>query len=265
MALPAFLAKTTPELRLRSFGIEPGDLEIHFQSPRPGLAIALLQACAADGQGRALDSGILWEWPVGFRTELLLRIAFLTRPRPLDVTMACGNADCGQKMEVEFQEQDLVNQSPWDRPVAELRLGDHIFRFRRPSGQDQKQWLEQAPADEGQAFGLMLRTLIAADQQPPFPFAEVSLEVMQQLDHAMAELDPLTGFHVTVACPHCGLEQTQPMDLEQLAIEILHSAQRSVLDAVHVLAGHYHWSEQEILAIAPWRRRIYLQKIGAES
>jgi len=26
----------------------------------------------------------------------------------LDVTMACGNADCGQKMEVEFQEQDLV-------------------------------------------------------------------------------------------------------------------------------------------------------------
>jgi hypothetical protein len=43
--------------------------------------------------------------------------------------------------------------------------------------------------------------------------------------------------------------------------EIDHWVKHLLLD-VHVLAKAYGWSENDILEISPWRRRIYLEMIG---
>jgi len=85
-------------------------------------------------------------------------------------------------------------------------------------------------------------------------------ESLRELSDAMAQFDPLVAFHLTTQCPACDEEVTLRVDLEQVAVAVLHRQKQQLLEAVHRLASAYGWEEKEILELSPERRTFYLER-----
>jgi hypothetical protein len=77
-----------------------------------------------------------------------------------------------------------------------------------------------------------------------------------------AELDRRTGISagaVALTCPDCGHGWTVQIDVATFAWREIEILAGQLLRYVDVLARRYGWSEQEILALSPARRRFYLE------
>ena len=64
---------------------------------------------------------------------------------------------------------------------------------------------------------------------------------------------------IDVACPECGEATRAELDIASYLWTELDAWARDVLLDVHLLATAYGWSEPEILALSPTRRRYYLE------
>jgi hypothetical protein len=77
-----------------------------------------------------------------------------------------------------------------------------------------------------------------------------------------AELDRRTGISagaVALTCPDCGHGWNLQIDVATFAWREIEILAGQLLRYVDVLARRYGWSEQEILALSPARRRFYLE------
>jgi hypothetical protein len=112
----------------------------------------------------------------------------------------------------------------------------------------------------------MARRLLTADNAGDKPdIAELGEGWVESAGQALQALDPLVDFSLDTTCPHCGLENHFELDLEVLCLRRLHRAQWVLLETVHTLAKHYHWSEAQIFAVPAWRRAYYLNLIAQEA
>ncbi|MEK8145417.1 hypothetical protein NKH18_40785 [Streptomyces sp. M10(2022)] len=74
-----------------------------------------------------------------------------------------------------------------------------------------------------------------------------------------AEADPTAEVTLNVACPECGEATPAELDITFYLWTELDTWARDLLLDVHLLATAYGWSEPEILALSPIRRRYYLE------
>jgi hypothetical protein len=242
------------DLMFRRFGIYESDLNIDFSTlPRPFLVTEILDCCTRDALGRPVDRNFFWDLTVGTRTECLLRLAATDDEIPL--ALRCPNSACGRELEIELtvaEISELQQQAFKDEPIfvtAELKL-------RRPTGNDQLAWLGQSFDGESEALQQMLCTLVVEGVP--------SHESLEEIGRVMEEHDPLVNFTVRVQCPDCEQESVCEIDLEELSLNRLRQAQFRLFAAVHRLAAHYHWSEEEIFKVPHWRRDYYLSLLERE-
>jgi hypothetical protein len=88
-------------------------------------------------------------------------------------------------------------------------------------------------------------------------------ELVQAASTAMEKTDEQANVRIALGCPACSHQWSQPFDIvSYLWSEIEEWAQRLVLE-IHVLASAYGWSESEIVALTPRRRRLYWDMVGA--
>ncbi|MFE2678310.1 hypothetical protein [Streptomyces hygroscopicus] len=91
------------------------------------------------------------------------------------------------------------------------------------------------------------------------PAAELPEPVQRRLAEAAERADPAADVTLNVACPACGAATRAELDIASyLWAELDHWARDLLLD-VHLLATAYGWSEPQILALSPLRRRYYLE------
>ncbi|MEU1948705.1 hypothetical protein ABZ554_41195 [Streptomyces sp. NPDC020125] len=112
---------------------------------------------------------------------------------------------------------------------------------------------------------LLARCLVSvhrAGQPVPadrLPLAELPEPVQRKLAEAAEHADPAADVTLNVACPECGEATRAELDIASyLWAELDHWARDLLLD-VHLLATAYGWSEPQILALSPLRRRYYLE------
>jgi hypothetical protein len=234
---------------LRPFGTA-GDLDLEFGQPdRPALVTALLVRCSERG-----DAAFWWRQQVGLRSAALLRILGATEGRPqLTLTARCGRLPCAADFEFGLPLDTLAGQDDECGPIRVELPGCRFATLRLPTGADLRRWHDTPPASRAGALRMMLAALVVEGAVGPADEAIVS--------DAIAERDPLVAFAVHCACPACGAPQEVTVDLEGLALARLAARQRALLREVHCMAGHYGWTEQEVLALAPSRRARYLAVI----
>ncbi|GAA1243929.1 hypothetical protein GCM10009578_100120 [Streptomyces rhizosphaericus] len=91
------------------------------------------------------------------------------------------------------------------------------------------------------------------------PAAELPEPVQRRRAEAAERADPAADVTLSVACPECGEATRAELDIASyLWAELDHWARDLLLD-VHLLATAYGWSEPQILALSPLRRRYYLE------
>src|SRR5262249_52881551 len=87
-------------------------------------------------------------------------------------------------------------------------------------------------------------------------------EIVTSVAAGMAEADPQAEVRIALTCPSCSNQWSPMFDIVGfLWGEIEDWAERLLLD-VHALASTYGWSERDIVAMSPRRRRFYLDMVG---
>ncbi|KAF4406240.1 hypothetical protein [Streptomyces lycii] len=132
----------------------------------------------------------------------------------------------------------------------------------RGSGSGPGSGAAAGPALEARRL-LLARCVVAASRAgralPAGRLPELPESVQRRIAEAAEEADPAAAVTLNVACPECGEATKAELDIASYLWTELDSWARDLLLDVHLLAGAYGWSEREILALSPLRRRYYLE------
>lgn len=137
-----------------------------------------------------------------------------------------------------------VQQDGWD------------VEFRLPGVAD----LTAAARAADPRTALLARCLVSAGHDGTAVTAgELPAQVQRRIVDAVEAADPGADTALNVACPECGRATRAELDIASYLWTELDAWARDVLLDVHLLATAYGWSEPEILALSPTRRRYYLE------
>lgn len=199
---------------------------------------------------------------IGDRDALLFLLQSSLFGETLETVAACPA--CGERLESRFSVGDVCPapaQWPQPREPMELRHDGYRIRFRLPCSEDLIAIAGETPAN-GDA--LLERCVLDARQgRRALPPAELPADIRGRLGDTMAEHDPVADLRMGIACPACGHAWSAALDIVGYLWEELDDWAQDLLTQVHVLARHYAWSERDILALTPVRRRYYLDLLQA--
>ncbi|MEV4701683.1 hypothetical protein [Actinoplanes sp. NPDC049316] len=196
--------------------------------------------------------------PVGERDGDLVALRRRLFGDAVPLRAACG--ECGEELEFAF---DLAAIPAAAEPDGERRVtsGDWTVLVRQPTAGD---LLAVAAAPPGRARLVLLAACVAeatrgqqpasADQLPP--------EVCRLVAEACAAADPRADITLAIACAVCGHKTAAALDIGAVLWAELDNWARSLLLDVHLLARTYGWTEADVFALSPLRRRYYLELAG---
>jgi hypothetical protein len=197
--------------------------------------------------------------PVGRRDGLLLSLRERTFGSTLRCLFTCS--ECGERVEIAFDVADLrVEPAPAPSGVLSVEARGYSIEFRLPTARD----LIDLPVAgvEAARRALLERCLLKALRNGvPGSVLDVPDEVIGEVSAEMERVDGQACVELGTTCPACGRARTCILDMGAfLWTEVAAWAQRTLRD-VHALASAYHWSEADILAMSPWKRRAYLDLV----
>ena len=234
-------------IELRAFGVDAADLDIDFGAAnRAGVVTDVLARCAL-ADGGPLAPADAWALPVGTRLHALVAVCRSSGWSELSRVLDCPAESCDEEIEVELPLAALAGaarEAEASDPAMVTWAGGS-FRPRRPTGDDLRRWRDEPPSDE---------EILAALGGP----AEATSELVAATEEALADAEPLVDLRVASVCPRCGEPLDVAIDVEHQAVALLRRAQDELLRDVGTLARAFHWSEHEIAALPPHRRRRYL-------
>jgi hypothetical protein len=260
------------ELVLRPFGHTKADIDVDFRHPsRPYRVTQVLKACTTakiEDKGK-IPEEFFWSLELGKRIEALAVVATIGDSNDngeIPLHLNCLSESCGEQLEIglgrdELQavQADVVGK---DGGNFAFRVKNREYRFRRPTGLDQLRWQQNSYSDEqSAALTMVQQLLIKEESSPENPLPPITAEILDTINRGLVAHDPLVHFELTVVCPECNRNNSYVLDLEELILERLNKIQQDLLLTIHRLASHYHWSEQQILAVSPQRRAYYLSLI----
>lgn len=261
--LPLFTASSVARLKggtgFRRFGKFESDLAVDFSATnRAALATRLLELCAVDPEG-LLPSRHFIELSIGKRIECLLLLAAGGWEKTLSLVFKCQG--CGEDLELDLTVEELSDvQREADKiETIGVDLEGGRIEFRKPQGRDQEVWARTVFRDEQDAAARMISALVVT---PDFTTA-LDTDAVHEIERIFEDADPLVNFHCRVRCGECARLNGYRVDLMETALAMLSRMQTQLIHAIHRMASHYHWSEEDVLAVPEWRRQLYLQLIGA--
>ena len=80
----------------------------------------------------------------------------------------------------------------------------------------------------------------------------------------MEEAAPQVDLTLEAHCPECARAFAVPFDLLGFFLGECKTSRALLYREVHYLAYHYHWSEQDILALPREKRRTYIALLAEE-
>ncbi|MFE5739576.1 hypothetical protein [Streptomyces celluloflavus] len=232
---------------------------------------------ARQGGGRALllhraarpgaDTDALLSVPLGERAADLFALRRALFGDRMQVTLDCADAECGAAMEFDLDAGELGAVRPVV-PEGGLRVteGDWVVEFRLPGAADLAAVAAAATAVTDATAARRLLAARCAVSAVRGGRAATAAEVrrlpdpvLKRFAEAAEAADPGAELTLVIACPECGAATSAELDIAAYLWTELDAWAREVLLDVHLLASAYGWSEPEILALSPRRRRYYLE------
>jgi hypothetical protein len=232
----------------------------------PGIALLdLWEACArADpvtrgtllmrlSSRRAAEDGDIDDLPLGQRNRVLMDILGQLG-RGIEGTVTCPG--CDETIEVDLPVKALLATNAGLTPEP-IPLGEASITWRLPTTADLL--AASHSADPAEAYDVLLQRCVTHID------GTVGAEdVAAAIAIAIEATDPLSDLELLVTCPACGDPQKISVDPVDHLWREIDARARDLIDEVAVLARAYGWTEAEVLAVPPTRRRAYLELVGDE-
>jgi uncharacterized protein (UPF0212 family) len=220
----------------------------HGQAPGRR-ALALLAAAEPGADPAAL--------PAGLRDAALLRLHARALGGRLEAVASCPV--CGEQLEVALDAAELAAAGgPTPETELVVRAAGHEVRFRAPTAAD----LAALPRDGAELLARCVTTGRRLRDGAAVEAAALPEAVRAAVERAMAAADPAAELDLALSCPACGHGWSEALDPAEFVWVAIEARARWLAGEVHALAGAYGWSEAEILAQRPARRRLYLEVLG---
>lgn len=190
----------------------------------------------------------------------------------MEVVVECP--ECAEKLEFELGIGELLgkhahqNAEPdtpdgaSSRPTLHIDSGSWSVDFRSPTAADLDAVSGLAGADaEAAREALLTRIVIRAERSGRKAGASrIPSSVQQAIAAAAAEADPAADVRLAMRCPACSQKISAELDIAEYLWRELDVWARAVLSDIHLLASCYGWTEDQILALSPRRRRYYVER-----
>lgn len=210
----------------------------------------------------------LAELPIGRRDNLLLTLREWTFGPRLTALATCPQH--GGSLELDFNVQDIrvgeVDEvdGRFSEPLS-FTMNGYEVSYRLPNSADLAAVAVKERVAEAED-ALLRRCLVGIRHEgssvAPESLPEGEFEaVAAALTAEMSSQDPQADTRLAVVCPECGHEWEISFDIVSYFWAEIDAWARRTLREVHILASTYGWSEREILALTPNRRRLYLEVI----
>lgn len=222
---------------------------------RPALDRTVTLAAAASG----LPFEEVADLPLGDCDLLLLRLREECFGPRLDGLAECPR--CHTELDVSIDVDELLPMIRNDAERLSSAIPDaHSRRTVQVAGTEAE--LRPLTSRDIRMCGrdrdrLLARCVIgaSADGSALVPSPDVLAAVEATLD----ALDPQAAVALAVDCPECGATWQAPVDITEFVWSEVDRFARRLLYDVHTLARAYGWTEADVLAVGPARRRFYLQ------
>jgi len=212
---------------------------------------------------------------------LVLKLREATFGAQVQATVQCPWEACREKVDIDFSLQDIpVHESEEKGPLYTRELSpDAALRgeqgeqyrevvFRLPNSEDQEAISPVVEEDEAKALALLLTRCICRlgplHAPGPAVIHRLSPLARAEIERHMAEAAPQVDLTLAVHCPECGREFAVPFDLLGFLLGECKTSRELLYREVHYLAYHYHWSEQDIMALPREKRRKYIALLAEE-
>lgn len=192
------------------------------------------------------------ELPLSALNSLLLELRRDAFGAALPCTADCPG--CGESLDVTVASHELLPAGGGGAAIATATLVSYgrTVTYRALTGRDVRAVDPEAPRARQT---LVRRSVLSVDP----PDGEVPDEVLEDVARHLAELDPGADSVLTLDCPQCEHRWDAALDLaDHLWTDVCGYAHR-LLHEVHALARAFGWTEADVLAIGPTRRRFYLE------
>ncbi|MFI6007778.1 hypothetical protein ACIBAG_02950 [Streptomyces sp. NPDC051243] len=205
-----------------------------------------------------VDAASLPVLPVGEREADLFALRRALFGERMQVRLACSA--CGEDMEFDLDAGEFARSlggpgTPGDS-VVRVRQDGWDVEFRLPGVAD----LTAAARAADPRAALLARCLVSAVRDgSAVAAADLPVPVQRRIAQAVEAADPGADVTLNVGCPECGEATRAELDIASYLWTELDAWARDLLLDVHLLATSYGWSEPEILALSPLRRRYYLE------
>ena len=212
------------------------------QMQRPPERSRALVAAASPGDGET----VLRALPLGTCHARILALRRATLGPLMPCEARCPA--CHEKMEFNVSADGLLENAARARATVDVEHDGTTFTFRPPTLGDV---LDAQHHDDPEAF-LARRCFVDPEG------AEVAAEVVREAEDKLFDADPLALVVLGLACPACGADWRETLDVAGYVLHELGRQAQALLYDIHRLACAYGWTEGDVLALSPWRRRQYL-------
>ena len=168
---------------------------------------------------------------------------------------------CGQRVELSVPTSRLLpRKDPRPRELSPLETGPFRIRCRLPTSRDLAAVAACPSLARGREILLSRCILEVRRDGARVLWSDLSDEALARVSDALEEADPATEVLFRLQCVSCGHVWDLLFDVAAFFwAEIAARAER-LLDEVALLSRAFGWSEEAILALAPERRRRYLER-----
>ncbi|HEU4778496.1 MAG TPA: hypothetical protein VFS58_01305 [Steroidobacteraceae bacterium] len=220
----------------------------------PGIRGLLLLAVAQPGA----TAEELAATGIGRRDAVLLDLRELLFGRNLECVAHC--AHCGEHIELVFP-TDGIRADQSGGETFEAEAGGYRAAFRLPNCGDVLALAGEQDAAAAERT-LLHRCLIALTSPEGLDSPiEPPAELVVAIDTRMGELDSQAQVVLDITCAMCTRAARATFDIATHLWSEVETWARTQLSDIHAIASTYGWSEPQILALSPARRRAYLELI----
>jgi hypothetical protein len=171
---------------------------------------------------------------------------------------------CGDKIETEVPIGAIRAPAPMDASTSfKLNIDGREIVYRLPTAGDLAALgAAKELGDAATARRALIRLCRVDDGEGRELSEDEEARLAAAISESVAKVDPQAQVLLELDCPSCAFHWSAPFDIVEFLWRRIEARVSVLLREVHVIASYYGWSEDEILALSPFRRRRYLELIG---
>ncbi len=200
--------------------------------------------------------------PIGERDARMFRLREWLFGNRMFQTATCPA--CSEKIEWETLSGDIqIHPGTASPRIIELSRNSYEVKFRLVNSADIVNLIKNKIPPEQSANYLLQHCILEVKKSGGLISKEnLPAEIAETIEEEMSVRDPQADVQLNLGCPACHHQwQTGFNIMSFFWAEINHWAQK-IMQEIFVLARFFGWSEQDILAMSPRRRQLYLQMIN---